>query len=264
MLMVVRNQIRVMFLSIKYALAREMLNKVTFFSNIIFMILNNASFIVQWVIIYSIKDSIGNFEFNDMLLLWGLAASGYGVSRFLFNGAFHLVEQINSGSLDIYLVQPKNVLLSVISSNIKISAIGDFIFGYIILFITGFSLSKFLLFTLFTILGAIIITCISIIFSSLSFYFSKTDIIVETINSMLINFATYPGSIFKGFTKVLLYTLIPVGIINYLPIELIKVFDLKIFLLIVLVTIVSVILAFVLFYRGLKRYSSSSLMNVRI
>ena len=51
MLMEVKNQLKVMFLSIKYALTREMLNKVTFFSNIIFMILNNASFIIQWVII---------------------------------------------------------------------------------------------------------------------------------------------------------------------------------------------------------------------
>ena len=40
MLMVVKNQIRITILSIKYALMREMLNKTTFITNIVFMILN--------------------------------------------------------------------------------------------------------------------------------------------------------------------------------------------------------------------------------
>ena len=46
MLMEAKNQIKVTLLSLKYALQREMLNKITFISNIFLMILNNASFIV--------------------------------------------------------------------------------------------------------------------------------------------------------------------------------------------------------------------------
>ena len=49
MLTEVKNQIKVSILSIKYGLHREMLNKVSFLVNILFMILNNACFIVQWV-----------------------------------------------------------------------------------------------------------------------------------------------------------------------------------------------------------------------
>ena len=52
MLTAVKNQIKVMFLSIKYATMREMINKVSFIVNILFMILNNAAFIVQWIILY--------------------------------------------------------------------------------------------------------------------------------------------------------------------------------------------------------------------
>ena len=39
MLMEVKNQFRVLLYSIKYALQREMLNKFTFISNVVFMIL---------------------------------------------------------------------------------------------------------------------------------------------------------------------------------------------------------------------------------
>ena len=55
MLTEAKNQIRVMALSIKYSLMREMLNKVTFVSNIVFMILNNASFIIQWLVLFTLK-----------------------------------------------------------------------------------------------------------------------------------------------------------------------------------------------------------------
>ena len=47
MLMEVKNQIKVLMLSVKYNIMRQMVNKVTFITNIIFMILNNASFIIQ-------------------------------------------------------------------------------------------------------------------------------------------------------------------------------------------------------------------------
>ena len=62
MLMAAKNQIRVNLLSIKYSLMREMLNKTTFLMNIIFMIFNNASFIIQWIILFSLKDNIGGYH----------------------------------------------------------------------------------------------------------------------------------------------------------------------------------------------------------
>ena len=52
MLMEVKKELKVFILSFKYAVMREMLNKTTFITNILFMILNNASFIVQWIILY--------------------------------------------------------------------------------------------------------------------------------------------------------------------------------------------------------------------
>ena len=101
MLMEVKNQLKVFFLSVKYALMREMLNKVTFVTNIVFMVLNNASFIIQNVILFSLRDDIGGYEFREVLLLWGMAAGTYGISRFFFRNAFRLSDTIwgNYGEL---------------------------------------------------------------------------------------------------------------------------------------------------------------------
>ncbi len=264
MLTEVKNQIKVTILTIKFSIIREMLNKATFISNVIFMILNNASFIIQWVVLFSLKENIGGYTLKQVLLLWGLAATTYGFSHFLFKNAYHLSDTINNGKLDSYLVMPKNVLISTITSSIDVSALGDIIYGYIVLFIYGITLKNFFLFTLFGILGGLILTSMTIILSSLSFWFNKTDVIAETGNNLMTSFATYPDGIFKGLSKILLFTIIPVGLSVYLPIKIITKFDIYLFIIVLLFTILIIILAITIFYKGLKKYSSSNLMIARI
>lgn len=264
MLTEAKNQLKVNILSIKYGLMREMLNKFSFVANIFFMIINNACFIVQWIVLYSLKDTIGGYTLKEMLLLWGIAASTYGVSRFFFKSAFNLSETINNGKLDAYLVQPKNVLLSSITSEISISAIGDIIYGYIILIIYGITLKNFLLFTILSILGGLIIVSVSIITNSLTFWFNMSDILADSINSMIVTFGTYPKGIFTGLVRILLYTLVPVGIANYIPVDIIINFNILGFILVLLFTILMIFLSFYIFNKGLKRYSSSNLMSSRI
>ena len=149
MLTEAKNQFKVTKLSIKYSIMREMLNKASFLSNIFFMILNNSSMVVQWIVLFSLKDNFGGYTFKQVLLLWGMAAGVYGIAHFFFERAFDLSGVINSGKLDAYIVQPKNILISVITSGVQVSAIGDVIFSYIMYFIYGFSIKGIMLFTLF-------------------------------------------------------------------------------------------------------------------
>ncbi len=145
MLTAVKNQIRVCGLSVKYNIMREMLNKVTFLTNILFMMLNNATFIVQWVILLRLKDNVGGYKMEEIMMLWGLAAGTFGLSHILFARVFSLPDLIINGKLDAYLVQPKNVLLSVMTSATDTSAIGDFFYGILIICIFCFSVKRFFL-----------------------------------------------------------------------------------------------------------------------
>ena len=264
MLMEVKNQIKVTFLSIKYSVMRKMLNKTTFITSIVFMILNNASFLIQWFILFSLKDNVGGYEFKQILVVWGMAAGIYGISRFFFYKSFSLSDIINQGKLDAYLVQPKNVLINVITSDVDISAIGDIIYGYLMIFIYGVTIQNFFLFTLFIICGGIMVSAISVILSSLSFWFNKSDVITDTINTLIVNFATYPDGIFKGITKIILYTIVPVGLANYLPVNVLINFNFKLTLVILGITLMFLIFSFFIFNKGLKKYSSSNLMISKI
>lgn len=265
MLMEVKNQIKVMFLSIKYNIMRQMVNKFTFIMNVLFMILNNASFILQWVILFNIKESIGGYSFKEIVLLWGMAASTFGIAHIMFHKAFYISDLIINGKLDTFLVQPKNVLLSVITSDTSVSAIGDLLYGYICLSIYGISLRNLILFTLFTISGGIILTSFVTILGSISFWLPKSgDILSDSLSNLMIHLATYPDGIFKNTVKVLLYTLIPVGVSSYLGVNLILNFNFKSFIYLVIFITFIISLTFIVFNKGLKKYSSSNLMSSRI
>lgn len=260
----VKNQLRVCLLSVKYNLMREMLNKVTFLTNIGFMALNNASFIIQWVILLRIKGDVGGYGMKEIMLLWGLAASSFGLSRILFARAFSLPDLIINGKLDSYLVQPKNVLLGVITSATNTSAVGDLLYGLIVLCVFCFSVKRLFLFLLFTVTGAVIVTAFAQLMGSLTFWFVRADAFGNHMVSGMISFSTYPDGIFQGKARFLLYNVIPVGMGIYQPVHVMMNFDAGRLLAVLGYTaLLSAAAAFV-FYRGLRRYSSSSLMEARM
>lgn len=260
----IRNQIRVCLLSVKYNIMREMVNKVTFLTNIIFMMLNNGSFLIQWGILFRLREDIGGYGFREVMVLWGLSAGSYGLSHILFARVFSLPELIINGKLDAYLVLPKNVLLGVMTSSTRTSAIGDVAYGLLVVCLSGFGMRKILLFLLFTVTGAVIITAFCLLMGSLAFWVVKMEVFGSQMQNVLISFATYPDGIFKGAVRYLLYYIIPTGMAVYLPVHVITDFNLKDLLVVLGYTVLLSAFSVAVFYRGLRRYSSGNLMEARL
>lgn len=264
MLTAVKRQIKVAFLSIKYSIMMQMLNKVTFITNVVFMILNNASFIIQWIVLFNLKSNIGGLKFNQVLLLWGIASGVYGVAHLFFEEAFNLSKLIINGKLDSFIVQPKNVLISAITSRSRISALGDLIYGYIVLLFYGITIKRFFLFSILIICGGLICVEVAVIYNSLCFWFVKADTLADSLYISTVTFATYPETIFKSSVKLILYTIIPAGLVAYIPFKIMLIFTIKEFLILVSLIIVIGLFSLWIFNKGLKKYSSSSLMVSRI
>ena len=78
------------------------------------------------------------------------------------------------------------------------------------------------------------------------------------------NFATYPEGIFKGMIKILFYTILPLGFANYMPVQIMTSFNIYNLLIIIFIVLLFIGIAFFIFNRGLRKYSSTNLMNVRV
>lgn len=264
MLTAAKNQLRVCLLSVKYNIMREMVNKVTFLTNVVFMVLNDASILVQWFILFRLRDDVGGYSLREVLMLWGLVAASFGLSNLLFARVLSLPNLIINGKLDAWLVQPKNVLLGVLTSETRISAIGDLLYGVILVCACRPGVGKFFLFLLFTVTGALAFTAFALLLGSLSFWFVRMDILQNQMLMGMINFGTYPDGIFQGAARTLLYVLIPVGMALWLPAHVMVRFDGKMLLLVLGYTFLLCVAAVAVFYRGLRRYASGNLMEARL
>ena len=264
MLTAVKNQMRVCFLSIKYNMMREMVNKVTFLTNVGFMVLNNASFLVQWLILFRLRGDVGGYTFREIMLLWGLVAAAFGLSHILFARVFSLSDLIIGGKLDAYLVQPKSVLLGVMTSSTDISAIGDLLYGVILLMVCGLGVRGFLFSLLFVVTGAVTLTAFALLLGSLAFWFVRVEMLSGQMVMGLVSFATYPDGIFRGISRFLLYFILPVGMVVYHPVHILVRFDGGMLLTVIGYACLLSLIAAAVFYRGLRRYTSSSLMEARM
>lgn len=263
MLMAVRNNLKVMFISIKYNLMKAMENNVAFATSVIMMIFNNATFIIQWLMIFTVTDRLGTYTLNDVMLFWAISSGLFGLAHVLFNGIFKMAEYIENGKLDTYLTMPKNTLCSVATSSLEPSAFGDLAYGYIALIIFNFSIRNIILYTIFIIFGSLIYTSFASIFYSLTFYFYRSSIFTEALRDVFINGTLYPDVIFNRFVKIIFFTVIPAGLASWIPVHLLLDFNILEFLILIVTTILFVTLAFISFNRGLKNYSSSNLMGAR-
>ena len=263
MSMVVKN-IKLIFICFKYNLLKAMDNRIAFIGQIFGMILNNSTMIIQWVVMFSLKENIGGYHFNDILLLWGISALTYGVSHVFFNNAFLLTDIIMRGKLDAYIVQPKNTLIYMSSSKMSVSAIGDILFGLATLVIIKATFVQWMLTIFFGITGGIILASFSIVINSLSFWLGNAGDLADALGGAIINSSTYPSTIFSEAVKYIFLTIIPVSFVVHIPLETVLDFNIIKIIFVVLFTIGISSLAFLIFKAGLKKYSSSNLMSARI
>ena len=263
--MVVKNNLKLIFSYFGLNLKKEWQYKQSFFMQIFMMVINDLFFIIQWFIIFDIVDNIGGYGFKETMLLWAVAAGGYGVSHAFFGGAWNIKDMIYDGKLDVFLTQPKNVLLNVCCSSTSIAAVGDIIYAFVALAIAGASWWWYLLIIPISIISGIIYVAVYVCYVSLAFYIKRGDAIAQTIEGTVNKVGTYPPHIFSTTVKWLLLTIIPGLFYTFMPVQYILLTPSIWGILIILgITAIWVALAFLLFNKGLKKYNSGSLMGGRL
>ena len=198
------------------------------------------------------------------MLLWAIAAGGFGVAHAFFDGAWKIRDMIYDGRLDVYLTQPKNVLINVSSSSISISAIGDIIYAFIALIFAGAPWWWYIMIIPASIISGLIFTSVHICFISFSFYMKRGDAFAYTADSIIVKTGNYPATIFSTAVKWILVTIIPALFFTFLPAQYLFITP-NIWWIITMISVTSlwIFLAFWSFNKGLKHYNSGSVMGGR-
>ncbi|RJQ06451.1 MAG: hypothetical protein C4551_08220, partial [Bacillota bacterium] len=218
-----------------------------------------------WVLYFARFPVVEGWGRTDVLALWAMVAAGYGMANGLFGNSLGLSQIIYTGGLDVYLTQPKSVLLHVLVSRTMVSAWGDVLFGGVVfVWLCDPTWARAGLFCLGAIIIGLILTGFVVITQSLAFFIGNADTTASQLTQAMVTFSTYPTGIFKGLVKVVLFTAIPAGFISYMPVGLLREADPGFIAVAVGAAVALVGLAVLFFRAGLRRYESGNLVTTRL
>jgi ABC-2 type transport system permease protein len=238
--------------------------RVSFFSQVFAMLLNDIIWIVFWIAYFDRFPLVAGWGRDEIVMMWAVVAAGFGLGTALCGNVLKLAGMIVRGELDFYLSLPKPVLPHALVSRMDLTAPGDILFGLLVFgLLIRPTIEQWLLFGLFTITGALIFTSFGIISQSLAFWLGNAEGLAAQYTNALIGFATYPTVIFRGAIKVALFSLLPAGFIAYVPVQLLREFSLPLLLGLLLFAIGGMLVAWLVFRAGLRRYESGNLVLMR-
>lgn len=247
-------------------IASSMEYRVNFIIQIAGMILNNGVYFAFWLIFFERFNSVGGYEIADIYLLFAVANMGFGLT-FLFssNTGYRLAVIIAQGKLDYYLSYPRNVLLHVIFSRMRTSAIGDIVFGLVMYLLTGrFSIHEISLYFITSFLAFLILLGFTVILGSLSFYVGNAEQTSRQMIDIIRTLSLYPHTLFSGFARFIIYSVIPAAFIASIPVEIITTRSPMLLIILFSFSIIIWLTAVSVFYTGLRRYESGNAINVNI
>ena len=174
-------------------------------------------------IIFQNTDSIGGWDFEQLLLLYGMMMLSIAVTDVFFDSTYNVGNRlIKKGKFDTILLRPVHPLISVLGESHASTALGYIVLAMILIIsmliklqvqITVFLILKILY---FGILGGCIIGGIQSIFGVAGFWTYKSNEVVWSV-FQLHKLAEYPMEIYNKFIRILITVIMPFTFTAYYP-----------------------------------------------
>lgn len=218
----IRN-ISIYFSFLKASLQKMLVYRVDCIVGMVSQILYQAIELLFIWIIFQNTDTIAGWNFNELLLLYGVMMLSVAVTDLLFDSTYGIGKRlIKNGKFDTILLRPVHPLISILGESQTSTALGYIVIAIVLIVVTLMNLNVaitafFVLKILyFGILGGIIIGGIQTIFSITGFWTYKSNEVVWSV-FQLHKLAEYPIEIYNRFIRVIITIIIPFACVAYYP-----------------------------------------------
>ncbi|HEX4183330.1 MAG TPA: ABC-2 family transporter protein [Caulobacteraceae bacterium] len=219
------------------------------------MVLNNGFFLLMWFMFFKGFRSVGGWSGTDVALLLGVIMVIVGIAGVVFGGYRDMAATILSGEVDALLTQPKSVLGRLLSHDSIPSAAGDFATAILVLAgFSGLNWTQVPLLILMIAVGLVVYLAATVTFGSLAFWARGARSLSRDLADFMIMVSSYPGSIFTGPSRWVVFTVLPAGFVVLTPVKMLREPSLATLGVLIAALAGYVGLALVVFKAGLDRY----------
>ena len=208
--------------------------------------------------------NINGFTIYEVLLTFGVIMFGFSFCETFFRGIDQFDDLILAGDFDRLLLRPRGILFQVFCNDICFFKLARFLQSIVVLIIAiinidvNWNIEKIITLIFMMISSVIIFLSIFIFAASYCFFIVKGLEVRNVLTYGCREMAQYPIGIFrKGF--IIFFTVIlPFGFVNYYPLLFILGYKTnKLLVISPLITGLYLIPSILLFYKGMKKYSST-------
>jgi ABC-2 type transport system permease protein len=224
-----------------------------------------AAMAFLWYLFFTKVPAVDGWTIQDQATVISMAWFGDAIFSLVTCGMDELAGMIARGELDTYLLWPNNVLWQ-----IAISRTENYAFGSIVVSLINFSLfggatpKTFVLFILIGLLASMIMFNFVLITQSLGFWIGNFEAGADKIISVLYTLQNYPARIFSGILRMIMVWIIPAYFTATLPSQLVHEFNWWQLSWLIVYWAITLAIGVVLFYRGLQKYESGSIIQARV
>jgi len=255
--------LKLVFRNFIFALEGDLLFKANFFIKILSAVVGDIIAPLVALLIYTNTPGIPGWTLYEFFLLQGTLILTLGiVNVFVIGLPGRIMDLIEDGDFDNYLIKPYNTLMYSISRSFDLDAIPEILVGLTIIIYSlsnldlnlGINLMIYLLF----ILSAIIVQASGlIIIAALSFFFVKSSALMELYHRLL-TFARYPTSIYSFPIRFFISFIFPVALASFYPAKaLISGLEPNITVIMLFSVMVLFLVSLMLWEFGMRKYRSA-------
>ena len=170
-------------------------------------------------------ETVGGYTLNEVLITYAMVNFTFSVAECLFRGFDTFDKLVRTGELDRLLIRPRSIFVQVLGHKIELNKIGRILFSFAVLLYAllsagiAWSVMKVIV-VLLMIVGAIIVFAgLFLIFSSVSIFTVDGIEVMNVVTNGGRDLAEYPIDVYSGFFRKFFTYIIPLGVVNYVPLQ---------------------------------------------
>lgn len=232
--------------------------RASFWSQMTIMAINDVAWVVFWIIFFRRVGTVRGWDVDLVLLLFAVITTAAGLVLGLLSNARRIPTLVDEGALDEILSLPVAPLPHLLVRRIDAVNLGDVAFGISLFVLAGAPTpARVLTYVAGVAASALLLTGFLVAAGSLVFFIGRGQAGDLGLHAIIL-FASYPADVFSGYTRTMLYTVIPAAFVSTVPARLIADFDAADALMLMAAAAAFAVLGVAMFTAGLRRYTSSS------
>lgn len=167
--------------------------------------------------------TIGGWTLTEVAFVYGIRSMGHALHGVLSGQLWAADHVVRNGEFDRYLVRPVNPLIQLMTRRFQITAVGDLVFGAVILAVTATIApitwtASSVAFLLVAVVGsALTESAVMLTIASLTFRLLASTPLLSVVDTVFVTFGPYPLSVLPRAVAYLLTFVIPLAFAAYLP-----------------------------------------------